>query len=185
MEIVKFVLAGVFFLVSASHAGAQDARIAPFLGTYVGEVVFATDQGLEKRELDVRIQAEGDGFSVQWSTVRQKIGGKVKKSTHFVAFGNPDRNGVFLPKGSIERFGEKIAIDPLQGRPQLWATVRGKTLVINATVQTDRGGLEKQIYERKLVPGGLDLNFLRTRDGQPLKSLHVKMKTKNQKQNLQ
>jgi hypothetical protein len=185
MEIVKFVLAGVFFLVSASHAGAQDARIAPFLGTYVGEVVFATDQGLEKRELDVRIQAEGDGFSVQWSTVRQKIGGKVKKSTHFVAFGNPDRNGVFLPKGSIERFGEKIAIDPLQGRPQLWATVRGKTLVINATVQTDRGGLEKQIYERKLVPGGLELNFLRTRDGQPLKSLHVKMKTKNQKQNLQ
>ena len=185
MEIVKFVLAGVFFLVSASHAGAQDARIAPFLGTYVGEVVFATDQGLEKRELDVRIQAEGDGFSVQWSTVRQKIGGKVKKSTHFVAFGNPDRNGVFLPKGSIERFGEKIAIHPLQGRPQLWATVRGKTLVINATVQTDRGGLEKQIYERKLVPGGLELNFLRTRDGQPLKSLHVKMKTKNQKQNLQ
>ncbi len=185
MKIVKMILAGALLLVSASIADAQDARIAPFLGTYVGEVVFATDQGLEKRELDVRIQPEADGFSIQWSTVRQKIGGKVKKSTHFVAFGNPDRNGVFLSQGSIERFGEKIAIDPLKGRSQLWAQVRGKTLIINAMVQTDRGGLEKQVYERKLVPGGLELNFLRTRDGQALKSLHVKMKTKNQRQNLQ
>jgi hypothetical protein len=133
MKSMKLLLAGVLFLGLASTAGAQDARI----------------------------QAEGDGFSVQWSAVRQKIGGKVKKSTHFVAFGNPDRNGVFLPKGSIERFGEKIVIDPLKGRPQLWATVLGKTLVINAAVQTDRGGLEKQVYERKLVPGGLELNFLR------------------------
>jgi len=171
---------GAALTVQPVAAPAQSGGITPFLGSYTGQIVFTSARGLEKRDLDVTIQREGRGFSVEWTTISQRATGKTKTKSHFVAFGPADRTGVHLPAGSIDRFGAKVAIDPLKGRPQLWAEVRGNSLFINAVVQTDAGKLEKQVYERKLIPGGLELNFSRTRDGQPLKALHVKMKTKDQ-----
>lgn len=185
---MKYPAFAVMVLVAglnvAPDAAAQDNRIAPFLGQFVGQIVFGTDRGLEKRELDVTIRREGAGFSVEWSTIAQKAGGKIKTRTHFVAFGKPDRRGIYLPTGKVDRFGANVVVDPLKGGPQVWADVSGKTLTVNAMIHTDRGGLEKQVYQRTLIPGGLELNFSRTRNGQPLKSLHVKMKAKDQRLNL-
>ncbi len=179
-ETVAGVLFGAGLMVNAASSLAQSKGVSAFLGSYTGQIVFTSARGLEKRDLDVTIQREGRGFSVEWTTVSQLASGKTKSKSYFVAFGPADRTGVHLPIGSIDRFGAKVAVDPLKGRPQLWAEVRGDSLFISAVVQTDRGGLEKQVYERRLIPGGLELNFSRTRDGKPLKSLHVKMKTKDQ-----
>lgn len=181
------ILAGclvVAGLMSQSEpAGAQSDRISAFFGSYTGEVVFASAHGLEKRDLDVTIQKEGRGFSIAWTTVSQRARGKTKTKSHFVAFGPPDNTGIRLPAGSIDRFGAPVVLDPLKGRPLLSAEVRDVRLRISAVVQTGDGVQEKQIYDRMLVPGGLDLTFTRTRDGSPVKTLRVKMKTKNQSVN--
>ena len=175
--------AGVCLMSQSALAGARSDRINAFFGSYTGEVVFASTRGLEKRDLKVTIQREGRGFSIEWTTISQRATGKLKTKSHFVAFGPPDSTGIRLPVGSIDRFGAAVALDPLKGHPLLSAEVRNDRLRISAIVKTGDGGQEKQIYDRMLVPGGLDLEFTRTRDGTTVKTLRVKMKTTNQSVN--
>ena len=49
---------------------------------------------------------------------------------------------------------------------------------------TDDGKHEVQTYERTLVPGGMELNFSRVRDGKPLKAITAKLQSKEQGINL-
>ncbi len=103
----------------SAPAGAQLDRITAFFGSYTGEVVFASARGLEKRDLDVTIQKDGGGFSIEWTTVSERATGKAKIKSRFVAFGPPDSTGIRLPADSIDRFGAPVVLNPFKGRPLL------------------------------------------------------------------
>lgn len=114
-------------------AQAAEADFAPFVGNYAGEVMVETPTGPAKRELEVLVLNEAQGFSVEWSTDTIRADGRVKSDTYFIAFTPTERPGIYLPTEKVVRKGETIQIDPLYGDPQLlMCKIEGKTMTIFA-----------------------------------------------------
>lgn len=161
-------------LAAAANSFAQSTKpsaIEPFVGKFVGQTVFASEAGLTKRDLDVVITREKSGFAIGWTTITQKPSGKITRKKYIVAFEPTERRGLFQPVGDVQ--GAKL--DPLKGDPRLWARIKGNTLSVYAVLITEDGGYEMQTYDRTLVPGGLDLNFTRVRDGNQLKQIKARL----------
>jgi hypothetical protein len=166
------VVAVVVLTVGGSWPGfAQSggAEFAPFLGRYSGQTVFASNKGLTLRDLDVVITRDAEGFAVGWTTVTQKPSGKVTRKNYITAFRPTEKQGVYLPANQVQG----VRLDPLKGDPRVWARVKGDTLSVYAVIITEDGGYEMQTYDRKLVPGGMELNFSRVRDGKELKGIRA------------
>ena len=158
-------------LAFVAPANAQNLEYSRFLGSYAGDVVIPTSGGLERRNLHVAIQPTGDGFRVEWSTVIHKSTGKVKRRNFRATF-KPVTHDTFYTSthdSGAERPGTQI--DPI------YATIEGDKLSVFAYQITADGQHEVQIYERVLVPGGLDLNFVRSRNHQPMKTIRAKLVT--------
>jgi hypothetical protein len=178
-SLVGLVLA---VLTSAGEARAQD--YAPFIGEYVGQAVFSTPKGLSKRDLDVVIRRETEGFSVEWTTDTQRPNGRIKSDRYFVAFKATPRPGFYLPTNKIDRYGQSVAIDPLKGDPQLIARIQGQTFTVFATILEEDGTVQTQAYDRTLVPGGMKLTFKSVRNGRPQKDIKADLKLKEQSLNV-
>lgn len=164
-----------------ASAQGYGADYSPFVGDYTGQVVIVTAKGLEKRDLDVIVRRESEGFSLEWSTAIQRPDGRIKSDRYFVAFKPVDyKPGHYVPTDKIDRLGKRIPINPLAGDPQLAARIDGKTLWVYAALTTDDGARELQTYERTLVPGGMKLKFSRVRNGKPIRAIDVDLKTKEQ-----
>lgn len=163
------------------QAQGYGADFSPFVGAYTGQIVIGTANGLEKRDLDVSVRRETEGFSLEWSTEIQRPDGRIKSDRYFVAF-KPvtNRPGYYLPTDRIDRFGKRFPINPLDGDPQLTAKIDGKTMYVYASLLTDDGAHEVQTYERILVPGGMTLKFSRVRNGEAIRGIEVDLKTKEQ-----
>lgn len=168
-------------LTKVVNAQGYGTDFSPFVGDYTGQVVIETPTGLAKRDLDVTVRRENEGFSLEWSTETQRPDGRIKSDRYFVAF-RPAANkpGYYLPTDRIDRFGKRFPINPLDGDPQLVAKIEGKTMTVYAVLIADDGSHEVQIYERTLVPGGLKLKFSRVRNGEPIRAIDVDLKTKEQ-----
>jgi hypothetical protein len=164
-------------LICVNGARAQD--YAPFVGEYVGQAVFTTPKGLSKRDLDVVVRREKDGFSLEWTTDTQRPNGRIKSDHYFVAFKQTARPGFYVPTNKIDRFGQAVAIDPLVGDPQLLARIQGQTLTVFATILEEDGTVETQAYDRTLVPGGMKLRFKSVRNGMPQKDITADLKIKD------
>ena len=163
------------------QAQGYGADFSPFVGAYTGQIVIGTGNGLEKRDLDVNVRRETEGFSLEWSTEIQRPDGRIKSDRYFVAF-RPvtNRPGYYLPTDRIDRFGKRFPINPLEGDPQLTAKIDGKTMYVYASLIADDGAHEVQTYERTLVPGGMTLKFSRVRNGEVIRGIEVDLKTKEQ-----
>lgn len=171
-----FAFCAALFCVSA--ASAQD--YAPFVGEYVGQAVFSTQKGLSKRDMNVVVRREKEGFSLEWTTDTQRPNGRFKSDHYFVAFKPTARPGFYVPANKIDRFGQAVAIDPLAGDPQLLARIQGQTLTVFATILEEDGTVETQAYDRTLVPGGMKLRFKSVRNGVPQKDITADLKVKEQ-----
>jgi hypothetical protein len=164
-----------------AQAQGYGSDYSPFVGDYVGEVVVETPTGLAKRESEVIVRREQDGFSVEWSTDTVKPDGKIKSDRYFIAFKPSPRPGIYLPTNKVQRMGETVKVDPLDGDPQLLLSkIDGKTLTVYASQLMEDGVFEVQTYERTLVPGGLHLKFSRVRNGEAIRAIEADLKTKDQ-----
>ena len=161
----------------AVQAQGYGADYSPFVGDYTGQVVIGTANELEKRDLDVSVRRETEGFSLEWSTETQRPDGRIKSDRYFVAF-KPvaTRPGHYIPTDKIDRFGKRFPINPLEGDPQLTAKIDGKTMYVYASLITEDGAHEVQTYERTLVPGGMKLKFSRVRNGEATRAIEVDLK---------
>ena len=157
--------------IAPVRAQGGGAEFAPFIGQYTGQTVFASDKGLTLRDLDVVITRDGPGFAVGWTTVTQKPSGKVTRKKYITAFRPTDKTGVYLPADQVRG----IKLDPLKGEPRVWARIKSDTLSVYAVIITEDGGYEMQTYDRKIVPGGMELNFSRVRDGKNLKEIRARL----------
>jgi len=154
-------------LLAPLQANAEDP-FKPFYGEYSGQAVTSVGE-VEKRELDVSISPLRRGFTLGWSTTVHRASGKIKQAKFSIDFKSTQRDGVFSSGMRNGKFGNKIPLDPLNGDPFVWATVSGKTLVVNSLLVLEDGGYEMQTYKRTLTATGLDLQFSRVRNGKNLK----------------
>jgi hypothetical protein len=154
----------------AQPASADDASIADFFGSYAGNAISSSEDGLQKRDLSVRIKDAGDGrFIVDWITFTRKKDGRRKRKNYSITFRSTPREGIFGSAMRVDKFGGAVPLDPIKGDPYVWARLRGRTLSVYALIITDDGGYEMQVYDRTLSDEGLELRFSRIRDGNQLK----------------
>ncbi len=154
-----------------SSGALADDLIGPFTGRYAGRAEF-TERNVEvKRDLGVNISRNKKGFNVSWKVSTVKPSGKVKVKEYSIDFVPTRREHVFMSAMKKNVFGREIPLDPMQGEPYVWARILGDTLTVFALHIIDDGGYELQIYNRTLVPNGLDLEYARIRDGRQLRTI--------------
>jgi hypothetical protein len=155
-------------VVGAPPAVAAESGLDRFFGNYTGRSIqSSSDQGLEPRDLDVKISARGKGFVISWTTVIYRAKQPTRK-TYSVEFGRTERDGIFSSAMQRDVFGHDEPLDPLKGEPYVWARLAGNTLTIFALLITDEGGYEIQTYDRTLTADGLALRYTRDRNGKIL-----------------
>jgi len=171
-------LLSFFLLLMIPLQAKADDPFKPFYGEYSGKAVTSGGGEIEKRELDVSIRPLKRGFTLEWSTTAHRKSGKTKSAKFSINFKSTKRDGVFSSGMRNGKFGNKIPLDPLNGDPFVWATLSGKTLVVNSLLVTEDGGYEMQTYKRTLTASGLDLQFSRVRNGKNLKLIEGKLMRK-------
>lgn len=167
-------LALVLFLAGTIPGGpgqAEEAHapVSRFYGKFAGVAVSGTGDGVTERDTSVEIQPFGRGFSVDWVSLIRKKDGRVKRKRHVVKFVPTSRPHVYESAMAVNMFGQSVPLDPMQGDPYVWAKIRGSAMTVYSMYITDTGSYEMQVYRRTLVPGGLDLEFTRLRDGEPVR----------------
>ena len=155
---------------AAYQAYAEGAPIEAFFGRYTGHAISSTEEGLSKRDLNVRIKDAGGGkFSVDWMTFTRRSDGRRKRKSYSITFRPTPRQDIFASAMGRDMFGNAVPLDPMKGDPYVWARIKGETLTVYALIITDEGSYELQVYDRTLTEQGLDLRFQRFRDGEKLR----------------
>ena len=170
---LEFVAALFVLLLGLNSAQASENSVKQFFGDYIGQTVSSKDGAMLARDLSISIRRAdgGKGFVLNWSTVTYRSNGKLKRKDYSIAFHPSGRPNIYESGMRKDVFGATVPLDPLKGDPYVWAKVQGKTLKVHALMVTDEGGYEMQVYSRTLNKSGMNLQFLRVRDGKPLRSI--------------
>jgi len=161
---------------TASPAAWAADAIDPFVGTFKGKAEIEIDGGLMKRDVAVTIEKSSRGFSVDWTTTIPKADGKRKTKQFKIQFSPAKRKKLYAAGMRRNLFGKLVPLNPLKGDPYMWAAIRKDVLFVYGMHVTDDGGYEFQVYERKIVPGGMTVTFKRFRDGKQLKDITANLK---------
>lgn len=155
---------------SGGSAFAADSPIKPFVGSYQGEAVSKNRDslyfGAGLRGFGLTIKEEGDGFALITTNTRKR-GGKNKTKTLTLNFYPAQRKNVFKSRQSGE---------PADGKPYIWADVKGDTLGVYILAMQKTGGYDLLIYKRQLIDEGLKITFRRIRDGSPVRIVYGRAK---------
>jgi hypothetical protein len=162
-------------LLGAAVAEAQGG-VERFFGRYVGEAVSESGDGLDKRDINAEIAAQGKGFKVSFTVVVKRGTEAPRRDEYTIAFVPTKRPGIFGSAMRTDVFGNSVPKDPLVGDPYMWARLDGDRLWRYALFVTETGGYEMQTYEYTLVPGGMNLRYSRVRDGEVLRTVTGKLK---------
>ena len=158
----------------AHKAAARTAVAEPiqsFFGAYEGESISVTSGEFNKRDLSIEIVPRGRGFNLTWTTITYTEEKSAARKTYSIDFVPTQRENIYASAMRTDMFGHRVPLNPLKGDLFVWATVHGKTLSVYALMITPMGGYEMQTYHRTLTDQGLSLEFLRVRDGMPLRSI--------------
>ena len=158
------------FSFAAKPAVAGDA-IDPFVGKYVGKATSKLQDKLTDRDLNFEIRKHGNGFTLRWTTIIPRPGGKTKRTSFRIRFERTRKVSLYSAAMRRNAFGAPVPLDPLKGDPYMWASIRGKTLGVYGVHVTEEGGYELQVYERTLASGGIKVVFKRIRNGKQLKEI--------------
>lgn len=173
-EVCLGLLASI--LLGAGVAEAQGGGVERFFGSYVGEAVSESGDGLDKRDINAEIASQGKGFKVNFTVVVKRVGEAPRRDEYTIVFVPTKRAGIYGSAMRTDVFGNSVPKDPLVGDPYMWARLDGDRLWRYALFVTESGGYEMQTYEYTLVPGGLTLRYSRVRDGEVLRTVTGKLK---------
>ncbi|MDH3597314.1 MAG: hypothetical protein OEU09_16975 [Rhodospirillales bacterium] len=170
--IVVFVLLGWLGPMGAA-LGAGNLSVTAFYGSWkgAGEAHSPGDHfAMTARDLDVRIEPKGPGFSVAWTTVTYPGGeqstAKIKRKSSTLDFVPSGKPGVF----KAARTG-----DPFAGEAYAWARIKGQTLTVYLLNIDEEGAYVIQSYDRTLTGFAMELTFARTRDDEPERTARGKL----------
>ena len=157
-------------MILVATVEAAPADFEAFFGEYEGQAI--TNHGeLRKRDLRVKISPYENGFTVNWISVTRKANGKLKRKEYSINFHPTRRSNIYRSGERKDLFGNAVPLDPMKGDPYVWARIHEDTLTVYALHVLEDGGYEMQTYERRRVPGGLDLKYSRVRDGEILRTV--------------
>ena len=154
---------------AAPDSPTKNATIEDFYGEYVGKASPSDQSGDLIRYLRVMIEPTQSGFYVGWNTVTVKDNKKIKDKSYAIQFEATQRPGIYGSAMQRNKFGDSVPLNPLKGEPYVWARIIGQVLTVYALLITAEGSYEMQIYHRTLTDKGLDLEFSRFREGEPVK----------------
>lgn len=152
-------------LVLALSALAAAADIDRFVGTFSGSAEFLVDGEPQNRDLGVVIAKSEGGFEVTWTSVTFRSDGRTKERAYTIAFTPSSRDNIYQSAMKPNLFGKSVPLDPLEGEPFVWARFEEDTLSVFSLFIDESGEYEVQEFHRTLVPEGLDLVFMRLRNG--------------------
>ena len=161
----------LLFLLLPGLAIASD--IDRFVGTYAGQAEFEENGTIQKRDMSTTIAETGDGFTITWTSVTYKSDGRTKSKTYEIEFTPSQRDNIYQAAMKSNLFGKAVPLDPLAGEPFVWARLVGDTISLYSLFINEIGEYEIQEFHRTLVEQGLDLVFLRVRNGAPEREIRT------------
>jgi hypothetical protein len=165
-------LFAIVVLVLAANTGMA-ADISRFVGHYEGSAEIEAEGELVPRDMSVDIAENEAGFEVAWKSIGRRADGSVLDKEFNIAFVPTDRDGIFSSAMKVDLFGHASTMDPMQGDPFVWARITGDTLTVFSMLIDEDGGYEIQEYNRTLAEGGLQLEYLRIRNGEKLRAIEA------------
>lgn len=164
-----FIVLATCFLVTPASAAA-DLTIDDFVGSYSGTGLAKSREAallqLDKRDMDVAIRKQGEGFSVRWITVVHQGRGDDENP----AVKRAETTVSFVPTGSASFFRSRERNDPAGPLGYAWARLKERTLSVYLLVVDPRdGSYDLHGYHRTLDTDGntMHLKFSRIRSGRP------------------
>ena len=170
------VVLGMCLLWVATLATAAD--FDRFVGSYSGSAQVEYNGESHHRDMSVVIAPTTTGFEVKWKSVSHKSSGRIKEKEYTIGFQPSERDGIYSSTMGVNLFGNAVPLDPMKGDPYVWSRISGDLLTVYSLHIYMDGGYEMQEYNRTLASGGLDLEYLRIRNGKKLKSIRVFLKKK-------
>lgn len=152
--------------LSLASALPTFADVSRFFGEYVGSAeVIEADGTAVPRDMSVKIQEHRKGFQVNWSSTTFRGDGRVSEKSYSINFVASERDGVYSAAMQRNVFGHEVQMDPMKGEPFVWARIHEDTLSVYSLSVAANGEYEIQQFDRTLAEGGLELEFLRVRNG--------------------
>lgn len=175
---IRLLVGLLALLISVPAPAAGTPQLADYFGSFVGAALEQPLEGgpSEERDIDIVISPyKRNGFRIDWTNVtlvdgRRDVPG-VKRRPSSVIFVPGDRPGFFVESKEFNPFKLRDDIQAMQGEPVRWAALDESGLHVNAFVVLEDGRYEMQIYTRRLTDIGLDLEFERVVDGQPVRRM--------------
>ena len=163
-------------LGGATGAAAQerDLSIRAFYGNWTGSAISESAVSVTFpvtiRDLDVTIAETATGFRLSWTTVLRQRGDpetpRVQRKSSVLDFVAGGRPGVWAAAGNT---------DPLASGSYAWAHIEGQTLSVNILSIAKDGAYAMQVYERTVVPQGMELAFKRIVAGETVRTVDGKL----------
>ena len=150
--------------------------IEPFVGSFAGQATFEEEGKTQKRDMSTTIREAGKGFSITWTSVTYRSDGRTTTKTYTVDFVPSQRENIYQAAMKSNLFGKAVPLDPLAGEPFVWARIVGDTFSLYSLFINEAGEYEIQEFHRTLVDEGLDLVFLRVRNGAPQREIRTLLK---------
>ena len=150
--------------MSAVAAFADGRPLMDFYGQFTG--VGIADSGaletsdISHRDLAVVIEPADDGFKLTWTTYFVSSGENAD-----VSLKEKSASLTFTPTDDKDRFDAVGTGDPLAGKPATWARIEGDSIIVNSVQVKPDGSYDLTSYIRTLTADGLDVTFIRFKDG--------------------
>jgi hypothetical protein len=156
-------LAMLALVLTTAAARAQDLAIDSFVGKWRGialsenKATASAGQTPSMRSLTATITKDtGGGFSIAWGSTEQSREGRARPEVR-------ESTLTFVSTGA-NAWRSKEMPDPAAGK-YAWATLRRNVLQVNILEFRPDGGWELQTYGRTLTKDGLQLRYVRFKDG--------------------
>jgi hypothetical protein len=174
--ILGSLLAFSLILLTLQAKAADDTRIKPFIGSYVGKSDAVDGKDKKARDLSIKIFKFKSGFAIDWTTVIPKSRGRMVTRQFKIRFLPAKRSALYRAGMRTNMFGKLLPLDPIKGDPYIWAAIKGKSLIVHGMHVTEDGGYELQVYTRTLTAAGMTVTFQRFRNGKSLKDISGTLK---------
>ena len=175
--IVGLVLLGWLGPMGAVLA-AGNLSVTAFYGTWKGAGEAHSPGSyfaLTARDLDVKIEPKGPGFSVAWTTVTYPGAETSSGETSIAKVKRKSSTLDFVPSGKPGVFKAARTGDPFAGEAYAWARIKGQTLSVYLLSIDETGAYVIQSYDRTLTGFAMELNFARIRDDEPERTARGKL----------
>ncbi len=159
-----FATSLLFLALSLGNAVAQNRPLADFFGQYTGAGIADTGAlettDISHRDLAVLIEPAENGFKLTWTTYFVS-----EAENTDVSFKEKSATLTFAKTDDESRFDAVGTGDPLTGAPATWARLDGASLIVNSVQVKPNGKYDVTSYIRTLTDDGLDVTFIRFKNG--------------------